>query len=246
MPSYAEISLVRGLSWLAESQAAIAHNLANVETTAFKRRASSAGRATHDFKTVLDEQLPTVRYQERTDFRTGSFRETGGRFDAALDDGLFFRVQGADGNGYFTRNGAMRIDSTGRLITADGLQFTDQGGQPLVLGSSEEAPAEVTIAPDGTITDGKTGRSWGPLGVFRLPDPNALRPVGNGLFAAPPDLRAVPAQTGVRHGYLEGSNVDSLQELVRMIIVERSFAATQRALTGVGRMQQNLVDNVLR
>jgi flagellar basal-body rod protein FlgF len=246
MQSYAEISLVRGLSWLAESQAAIAHNLANVETTAFKRRAASAGRTAQDFESVLAAKLPTVRYEERTDFRTGSFRETGGRFDIALDDGLFLRVQDPAGRAFYTRNGAMRVDATGQLITADGLRFTDQNGLPIVLGTGEEAPAEVSIAPNGTITDGQSGRSWGPLAIFRLPDASALQPVGNGLFAAPAGLQATPAQTGLRHGYLEGSNVDSLEELVQMIIVERGFAATQRALTGVGRMQQDLIDNVLR
>ncbi|MBL8753783.1 MAG: flagellar biosynthesis protein FlgC, partial [Planctomycetes bacterium] len=58
--------------------------------------------------------------------------------------------------------------------------------------------------------------------------------------------RARPAGDGVQQGFLEGSNVDSLQELVQMISVERSFTATQKALSGIGRLQENLITNMLR
>ena len=60
------------------------------------------------------------------------------------------------------------------------------------------------------------------------------------------DQRTTQAGDGVQQGYLEGSNVDSLQELVQMITVERSFTATQKALTGIGRLQENLITNILR
>jgi len=57
---------------------------------------------------------------------------------------------------------------------------------------------------------------------------------------------ATQAADGVQQGFLEGSNVDSLQELVQMITVERSFTATQKALSGIGRLQENLITNILR
>ena len=50
----------------------------------------------------------------------------------------------------------------------------------------------------------------------------------------------------MQQGFLEGSNVDSLQELVQMITVERSFTATQKVLTGIGRLQENLITNILK
>jgi hypothetical protein len=58
--------------------------------------------------------------------------------------------------------------------------------------------------------------------------------------------RGTQVATGVQQGFLEGSNVDSLQELVQMITVERSFTATQKALSGIGRLQENLITNILR
>ena len=68
----------------------------------------------------------------------------------------------------------------------------------------------------------------------------------SGLYEYDSLQAPVQANNGVQQGYLEGSNVDSLQELVQMILVQRSFAATQRALTGVGQMQSSLINNMLR
>ncbi len=76
--------------------------------------------------------------------------------------------------------------------------------------------------------------------------PEALVPQGRSLYQDPLNQRTTQAATGVQQGFLEGSNVDSLQELVQMITVERSFTATQKALTGIGRLQENLISNILR
>ena len=67
-----------------------------------------------------------------------------------------------------------------------------------------------------------------------------------GLYVDPNNQRTTPAGDGLQQGFLEGSNVDSLQELVQMIAVERSFAATQKALSGMTRLQDNLITNILR
>ena len=77
-------------------------------------------------------------------------------------------------------------------------------------------------------------------------DPNALVPVGSGNFQDPGKQKLEVVSDGVRQGYQEGSNVDSLQELVQMIVVQRSFTATQKALGSVGRMQESLVQNLSR
>lgn len=246
MSSYAETSLVRGLSWLAEAQAAIAHNLANVDTANFKRRTSVAHAANEDFATVLAARLPTVSYGERTDFRPGNSRETGNRLDVALDGSALFKVRGPDGRQFYTRNGQMQIDVDGYLVTRDGLRYLDQGGAPIQLGNGGQPPADIAFTPNGTIHDPLTGQRWGPLAVVELPRVDALQPAGRGLFVDPLNQRATFAAAALQQGYLEGSNVDSLQEMVQMIAVERSFSATQRALTGVGRMQSSLIQNVSR
>lgn len=246
MSKYAEAALVRSMSWLADAQAAIAHNLANVDTANFKRRASFALAGPSDFETLLKSRLPTIAYGEQTDFRPGISRETGNRFDAAIDGPFFFKVQSASGRSFYTRNGQMQLDVEGMLVTRDGMRYLDRFGQPIRLGIGDEAPSDVAISPNGTISDPKSGRTWGPLAVVDLPHPHALVPAGQGLFTDPTNQGGAFAASGVRQAYLEGSNVDSLSEMVRMISIERSFTATQRALGGVGRMHQNLIQNFAR
>ena len=75
---------------------------------------------------------------------------------------------------------------------------------------------------------------------------HALQPIGRGLYRDPTGQVGRPAGDGLQQGFLEGSNVDALQELVAMITVERSFAATQKALTSSSRLQENIITNILR
>lgn len=245
MTSYGETALVRSLAFLAEKQSAIANNLANVDTTSFKRRTAIAQPA-GAFHTLLDRQLTAVGYSERTDMQRGILRETGNRFDVAIDGTAWMRVQDGAGRRFYTRNGQLEVANDGRLATRDGLSVLDQNGQPILFGIGEELPGNVTFSPNGTIADPESGRRWGPIALVQIPNPQALVPVGKSLWVDPEGQRATQVGDGLQQGFLEGSNVDSLQELVQMITVERSFAATQKVLTGIGRLQENLIANILR
>jgi flagellar basal-body rod protein FlgF len=242
---YGEIALVRGLSFLAEKQASIANNLANVDTTSFKRR-SAIAVTEGGFHSLLDRQLSAVGYAEQTDLQRGTIRETGNLFDVAIDGPQWLRVQDDKGQRYYTRDGQLQLGADGRLVTRDGNLVLDQVGQPILIGTGEEAPSELRFAPNGTISNPDTGRTWGPIAMVALPEPKALVPVGRGLYVDPKDQKPTQANDGLQQGFLEGSNVDSLQELVQMISVERTFAATQKVLSGLGRLQENLVNNLLR
>jgi flagellar basal body rod protein FlgG len=242
---YGEIALVRGLSFLAEKQAAIANNLANVDTTSFKRR-DAVATTQGGFHSLLDRQLTAIAYTERSDMQRGTIRETGNLFDVAIDGPQWLRVQDQTGQRYYTRDGQLQLGADGRLVTNEGLLVLDQAGQPILIGAGEEAPSELRFAPNGTISNPETGRTWGPIAMVALPDPQALVPVGRGLYVDPRNQKATQANDGLQQGFLEGSNVDSLQELVQMISVERTFAATQKVLSGLGRLQENLITNILR
>ena len=246
MQSYGESVLVRGLSFLAEKQAATAHNLANVDTTSFKRRHAVAIDSKQDFHSLLERQMPSITYSEQTDLQRGILRETGNRLDVAIDGPYWLRVQDDKGGQYYTRNGQLQLGNDGRLVTRDGYSVLDQSGQVVNVGSGDEAPSDLSISPNGTIQNPVTGQTWAPLAVVSLPQPGALVPIGKSLYVDPLGQRATQAGDGVQQGFLEGSNVDSLQELVQMIAVERSFTATQKALTGMGRLQENLITNLLR
>lgn len=176
----------------------------------------------------------------------GTIRETGNLNDIALNGPQWLRVQDQKGQRYYTRNGQLQLGRDGRLTTRDGLYVLDSTNQPIVIGAGEEMPAELRIAPNGQISNPVTGQTWGPIQLALVPDQQALVPVGKSLYVDPKNQKTKQAGDGVQQGYLEGSNVDSLQELVQMITVERSFSATQKALSGIGRLQENLITNILR
>jgi flagellar basal body rod protein FlgG len=246
MSGYAETALVKGMHFLAESQAAISNNLANLETASYKRRTPVALESASSFERVLGERMPTVRYGEVSDWKQGSLRETGSQLELALSEGSWLRVQDGKGRVFLTRDGQMQLDSQGGLVNNEGFRYLDQNGSPILLGTGEQSPTELSISNSGQISDPTTGQVWGPLGVFKVRDPNALVPVGSGNFQDPGKQKLEVVSDGVRQGYQEGSNVDSLQELVQMIVVQRSFTATQKALGSVGRMQESLVQNLSR
>ena len=245
MGGYGELALIRGLGFLAEKQAAIANNLANVDTTSFKRRTAIA-ETTSGFHSLLDRELTAISYTESSDMGRGTIRETSNDFDVAIDGNAWFRVQDGKGNKYYTRNGQLQIGNDGRLTTRDGLSVLDAGGQAIQFPTGEDAPAKIAFAPNGTITNPITGQTFGQMALAVIPRQEALLPVGKSLYQDRADQRTTQAGDGVQQGYLEGSNVDSLQELVQMITVERSFTATQKALSGIGRLQENLITNILR
>ena len=245
MTSYGETALVRGLAFLAEKQASIANNLANVDTTSFKRRSAIAAPA-GTFHSMLDERMTAVSYTERTDLQRGILRETGNDFDVAVDGPAWMRVQDQNGQRFYTRNGQLQIAGDGRLVTRDGLSVLDANNQPVLLGAGAEAPSDVTFSPNGTVSNPTTGQTFGTLALVQIPRQESLVPVGKGLYTDPDNQRTTQAGDGLQQGFLEGSNVDSLQELVQMIAVERSFSASQKVLSGIGRLQENLITNILR
>ena len=251
MTGYAENSLVRGLSFLAEKQAAIANNLANVNTTSFKRRMAVAADSGDQFHTLLDQRLSAVDFQQRSDLEVGAIRETGNRLDIALEGPQWLRVQDENGAQFYTRNGQLRFDEseqadTGVLVNGDGLKLLDINGQPITIQTGQGAPNDLAISPNGTITNPKDNSQIGQLALVELPNPQDLQPAGRGLFTDPRAQEGAQAADGLRQGALEGSNVDSLQELVAMITVERSFSATQRVLKGVNQLQENMITQMLR
>jgi flagellar basal body rod protein FlgG len=141
----------------------------------------------------------------------------------------------------------MRIDDKGRLVTRDGLRYLDANNQEISLQGENGTPSDVSISPRGTVSDPLDGRIFGTLGVWKLGDLNALQSVGAGRYLDGKQQKAQPAPGApVQQGAIEGSNVDSLQEMVRMITVQRSFTAAQKALSSASRMQDSLANEILR
>lgn len=224
--------MIRGIyisatGMLAESnrQDVIANNLANADTVGFKR-SETASRPWTEFTLsgVGMPGAPTVgplamgTQVERTDviLRQGSLLTTGNPLDVALVGDGYFTVQTPEGVRY-TRDGSFRQDVDGTLITKEGFQVLGTGG-PIRLGEGE-----VTIRDDGVMF--QDGRQLGQLRLTAL-DPTTVDPQGDSLFTGNP---AGQATARVQQNHLESSNVQTVEEMVELIRVMRSFEANQRA-----------------
>ncbi len=247
MADYSEIALIRSMKFLSDSQAAITHNLANTNTQGFKAKSPVAQISSNSFRSMLDQNMPTVSYREYTIWKQGMTRPTGEQLHVAINGEYFFRVKGGDDQVYYTRRGDLQIDARGRLVTSDGMRYLDESGKEIVLNDGEGMPrGNLKISPDGQISEDGGERTWGPLVVVEIPNKDVLTPVGAGIYR---DLenQVVSLRPGaVRQGYLEQSNVQTVDELIRMINVQRTFQATQKALTSMGRIKQSYVSVMMR
>lgn len=183
---------------------------------------------------VIGTMNAGVKFQKFvTDFSEGSFAETGGKFDIAIKGPGFFRVEGEDGEVYYTRNGAFTLNRNGELVTMEGYRVLGSRG-PITINDSED----VTITKDGQIIS--NGNVVGNLNVVDLENSEFLRKVGNNLFTMVEDVEPeeIPFDGEILQGYLEESNVDAIKEMVEMITLLRNFEMGQKAI----RVQDEMLD----
>lgn len=250
-----------GLDAQQTRMAVVSNNLANVNTTGFKR-----GRPVFEdllyqnvrqvgAQTSQDTQYPTGMYlgtgvriaaTEKL-YTQGSLVQTGGHFDVAVQGRGFFQVLLPDGSNAYTRDGSFQIDSQGQLVTAAGYQV-----QPPI--SIPDSAQSVTIGADGTVTVVNAGDPQpvvvGQLQLVDFINSGGLEPRGQNLLAesaasGPPQV-GTPGLNGlgtVVQGSLETSNVNVVEELVAMIETQRAYEMNTRAISTVDQMLGYLTTN---
>jgi flagellar basal-body rod protein FlgF len=202
----------------------ISQNLANVRTPAYKREIATTGAFSGH---LARASAPGPAAGERSvvvDPRAGTLRQTGNPLDLAIDGEGYFEVSSEEGPAY-TRQGAMHIDSRGVLATASGLPVMGLGGEVSLGG------APLTINADGEIHQGE--RVVAQLKLVRFANPEALAPVGNGLYRQGAARLGDAAAVGkLRIGYQENSNVNSPHEMVLLTETVRHFESMQKVMQG--------------
>lgn len=224
-----------GMMAQAAAQDITANNLANADTAGYKRDVAGFRAALADAIGAPGAGDP-VAAQTVSDFRQGTIRQTGDRFHLALDGDGFFTVQTPNGPAY-TRDGAFTRAADGYLVTRGGNRVLGTNG-PIRLNEGDWA-----VSATGEVTQG--GRGVGTLRLARFAGEAALSKAGNNLWrsaAAPqnaPDAR-------VRQGCLEGSNVNTISEMVTMITGFRVYEAGQKAIQAQDQTLDRLVNEVGR
>jgi flagellar basal-body rod protein FlgF/flagellar basal-body rod protein FlgG len=228
----------------------IANNLANVDTTGFKRdlavcqaRLTEADIRGQDFagsRTINDLSGGVQVAGTTTDFSMGPLKVTGQKTDLAIQGDGFFVVQKA-GKQYLTRAGNFLFDNTGKLINGDGYDVLNDQGQPIQL-DPEGGPFQFT--PDGSVVQA------GSANFLKMVMPRSLGDlvkVGENLYAplasAPP---LDPTQRRVGNGMLEGSSVKPTQEMMSLIECSRAFEANTNMIKHQDTVMGSLISRVLK
>lgn len=250
----------------------IANNISNINTTGYKSSrvnfsdllyAEKIPKGTPVVLEPVTGLLPQVGTGSRiadiyVNQAAGILHDTGRMLDLAVEGEGYFRVELPDGSSAYTRDGALSFNSEGRLVTAQGNSVSMEGFQPLPPGSRLEtlninSLGEVKI--EAAVEDAETERmdvSLGRLRLYSFENPSGLTSLGNNLFAPNESsgnaVWGYPGEEGlgsVRQGILEGSNVNLVEEMSRLLISQRYFQLNSRSVRYADEMW-SLANNIRR
>ena len=232
-----------------------ANNLANVNTTGFKRsnldfadlmyatHSAPGGEIFTGQPSPIGLQIGSGARAKGTTklFTPGVLQETRNPTDLAIEGDGFFKVLLPNGDERYTRDGSFQRDPNGALVTADGIPLADPVTIPLDA-------KNITIGLDGTVSVEQNGATAavGQIQLYRFANPAGLSSEGNNLYAANAasgaELVGTPQTPGfgsIRQGFLELSNVEVVSELVSLITAQRAYEINARAIRAGDEMLSN-------
>ncbi len=259
-------SAATGMSAMETKLDVIANNLANLETTAFKR-----GRANFEDLFYRHEKMPGAEDSAgnftptgisiglgsrvssvQTDFRQGAFQLTGNELDVAIEGEGFFKVLEPNGDFVYTRAGNFSVNANGDLVM--GSASTGRLLDPPI--NIPPDTMAISISAEGKVSVRQPGNSQlqqvGDIALSTFINPEGLLKLGENLYAetdaSGPSQEGVPGQDGrglVRQNALEASNVEPVRELIDLITTQRAFEINSQAVQ-VGDQMMQLVANLRR
>jgi len=241
----------------------IANNIANVNTTGFKKNELAFREML--YQTMREPGAPTGESQmSPTGLQVGSGAEvassiklfkqgevvpTGNTLDLAIVGPGFFKVKPGEGDDRYTRDGTLRLDGTGTLVTSEGYQL-----QPPVIVPPDTTEVIISEAGDVSVmkSDGGLPESIGTISLFRFPNASGLKAQGGNLYSETASSgtaeQSTPGVSGtglLRQGSVERSNVQVVDELVALILAQRNYEINSRAIRVSDDMLQQ-VNNMVR
>ncbi len=224
---------------LMREMTAIAGNIANASTTGYR----GEGVLFTEFveTTPGGDSLSMAAARARIiDLGQGALTRTGGTFDLAIEGEGFFLVQTPAGE-RLTRAGAFTPNEAGDLVTPQGHLLLDAGGAPVFAPPGAET---IAVAPDGSLS--ADGAPIARIGLWRPVDPTDLTREAGVLFRADQGVEPALEAGRILQGRLEGSNVDPVIEIARMIEVQRAYELGQAFLDRESDRRSKLIDTLTR
>ncbi|MEI6371829.1 MAG: flagellar basal-body rod protein FlgG [Nostocales cyanobacterium ELA608] len=236
----------------------ISNNLANGSTNAFKkiqpifqdllyttiRSAGAASNAQNLLPTGLQVGAGSaVTTTERVNIQ-GALTNTGNTYDVAIQGNGYFQIQLSDGSLAYTRNGNFSKNATGQIVTSDGNTVSGAGVIP-------STATGVYISTAGLVqyaVQGSTAlNTAGTIVLANFANESGLTAIGNGNYIATPSSGTAQTQTAGTNGmgtvnqfYVENSNVNVSEELVKLIAAQRAYEINTRAVTASDQILQKL------
>ncbi|MCH5375501.1 MAG: flagellar hook-basal body complex protein [Planctomycetes bacterium] len=237
MGSNGYITLSRQSGLMSEMRV-VANNIANAATTGYRQE----GVVFSEFVQATEGQasLSMARAQaHNTSLAQGTLTQTNGPFDLAIEGDGFFMVETPNGD-RLTRAGNFAPNANGDLVNMNGYRVLDAGGSPVFVPGGT---SDITIASDGTIStrDGVVGQ----IGLY---DPNnraALVREDGVLFRADDGVKPSEAPR-VLQGFLEGSNVNPILQVARMVDIQRGYELGQSFLDSEDQRIRDAVKTLIR
>jgi flagellar basal-body rod protein FlgG len=241
----------------------IANNIANINTTGFKRARAEfsdllyqterlQGVPNRANQNIVPEGASIGLGVKTTAIRNlhiqGSLVSTGNKFDLALTGTGWFQIDGANGETLYTRAGAFNTNANGDLVTADGYAV-----QPNITVPADAV--EIVVNKTGQVfarIDGQTNlQDLGQLTLATFANEAGLAPLGDNLFqetaASGPANAGVPGDPGyatVQQGYLESSNVDPVKEITELIAAQRAYEMNSKVIQAADEMAAVVSKNI--
>jgi len=220
------------LSALERWQDAVSQNITSSQVSGYKKRtvdisAQLMGEHSPDSKTRIGEGMPAYfpRASYGINFQPGEVEPTRRELDVAVQGEGFFVIQAPDGTKTYTRSGELTMRNDRTLITASGAEVLSDAGTPIV---STAQGGTIVINKNGSIYQGDV--SLGKLAVVKFEDNARLLPKGSGGFI-PLGMDPIPVEKPeVLQGYLEGSNITPLREMVDLVSISRAYEANQKLI----------------
>jgi|MDSV01.2.fsa_nt_gb flagellar basal-body rod protein FlgF len=237
MESSSNIVLSRQTA-LKREMTAVANNIANLNTTGFKAelmmydQVKVPGSNGESLSYVIDRG--SVR-----DMRPGSVSLTGNPFDLAITGDGYFSIDNGTET-VFTRNGAFMVDKDGKLSTKNGDTVLDDGNNPILVPPGSNS---LQIAEDGTIAS--DGEILGKLQIVSFDSEMLMKSIGDGLLKTDQEPQLAEAAR-ITQGALEGSNVQSMMEMTKLIEIHRSYERMANFIKNEDERQRDLIRRIGR
>ncbi|MFC3612666.1 flagellar hook-basal body complex protein [Lutimaribacter marinistellae] len=233
--SYAALSRQSGLM---HEIRLIANNIANMSTSGYRQEGLVFSEYIQDSRNQPSLSMGRAQVKN-TSLEQGVLTQTGSSLDFAIEGDGFFLIETQAGE-RLTRAGSFATNAASELVNMDGHRVLDVNGGPIFIPPDADG---VQVAADGTIS--VEGRLLTQIGLYQPTNPNGLRREGGVMFRAEDGVEPTEGAS-ILQGFVEGSNVSGIEQVARLVEIQRAYELGQSFLEAEDERIRNAVKSLMR